>query len=80
MIKTIATPDGGIHVEMTAAEIAERAAEVAANEAAQPRLDIIAEIGRLEQQQTPRRLREALTDPTFINDLGAQIAALRAKL
>jgi hypothetical protein len=38
---------------------------------------IMAQIAALEAQQTPRRMREALSDPTFINDLEEQIAALR---
>lgn len=65
---------------MTTAEISDRQAEESAHAAAQPRLDILSQIAKLEAQQTPRRMREALTDPTFINDLNAQIAVLRGQL
>ena len=41
---------------------------------------IIAQIAVLETTQTPRRMREALADPTWINALNAQIATLRAQL
>lgn len=44
------------------------------------RLAIINQIETLEATATPRRLREALIDPTWIKDLDAKIAALRAKL
>lgn len=80
MIKTIATLDGGIHVEMSPEEEAEIHAQQAASAAEQPRLDKLAAIAALEAQVTPRRLREALKDPTFINAIDAQITALRAQL
>ena len=41
---------------------------------------IIKQITALEATQTPRRMREALADPTWLNALNAQIAALRAQL
>jgi hypothetical protein len=82
MIKTIAAPPGQEcqHIEMTADEIAARQAEEAAVAAAAPRRDLLAQIANLEAQQTPRRIREALKDPTFMNALDAQVSALRAKL
>jgi len=41
---------------------------------------ILAQIKDLELQQTPRRLREAIADPTWMNGLDSQIAELRAQL
>ena len=41
---------------------------------------VLAQIRTLELQQTPRRLREAVTDPTWMNGLDSQIAELRKKL
>lgn len=38
------------------------------------------QIAALEAQQTPRRIRESLKDQTFLNNLDAQIAALRGQL
>lgn len=38
------------------------------------------QIAALEAQQTPRRIREAIKDPTWLDALDAQIAALRAQL
>ena len=80
MYKTIADLNGGTHVLMTDEEEAAILAAQASYAAAQPRLNLLEQIAKLEQQQTPRRMREALTDPTWINDLNTQIAALRAQL
>lgn len=41
---------------------------------------LLSQIAVLEAQQTPRRFREAVKDPTWINALDEQIAALRAQL
>jgi hypothetical protein len=38
------------------------------------------EINRLEQLVTPRRMREALKDPTWVNEQDTLIAAQRSKL
>lgn len=38
------------------------------------------QILELEATQTPRRIREALSDPLWLNNLNAQIDALRAQL
>ena len=45
-----------------------------------PSRNALAEISRLESTVTPRRLREAIADPTWLNDIDAQIAVLRGKL
>lgn len=42
--------------------------------------DILKEISKLEAQQTPRRIREAIKDPTWMNNLEEQIIALRETL
>jgi ABC-type branched-subunit amino acid transport system substrate-binding protein len=41
---------------------------------------ILQEIVKLESLQTPRRIREAITDPTWMNGIDKQIRALRANL
>ena len=41
---------------------------------------LLSQIAELEAKQTPRRLREAVKDPTWLNALEDQIAALRAQL
>lgn len=41
---------------------------------------LLSQIAELEAKQTPRRFREAVKDPTWINALDEQIAALRAQL
>ena len=41
---------------------------------------ILLQIIALEALQTPRRLREAVSDPSWMNDLDSQIAELRNKL
>ena len=41
---------------------------------------ILFQIARLEQQATPRRIREAFADPTWIKALDAQIETLRSGL
>ncbi len=48
--------------------------------AAKSQEEIKAQIAALEIQQTPRRLREMLKDPTWMDALDAQIVALRAQL
>jgi len=82
LYKTIADLNGGTQVAMTADEEAAHLAEQAANAAAQPRLDILAQIAALEVQQTPRRMREALlgTDAGWLDGKEDEIAALRAQL
>ena len=80
LFKTIADKNGGHQVAMTADEEAAHIAAQAADAALQPRRDILSQIITLEAQQTPRRMREALSDPTFINSLNEQIATLRSKL
>ena len=80
LYKTVADLNGGTQVEMTDAEEAEIVAQQAISAAAAPRLAKLAAITALEAQQTPRRMREAMSDPTFINNLNAQIATLRSQL
>lgn len=80
LYKTIADINGGTQVTMTAEEEAAFLAAQATHLAAEPRLLILAQIAKLESYQTPRRMREAIADPTYMNDLDAQIAELRAKL
>ena len=82
MIKTFAVPPGQepLHAEMTQEETEARQIEEAANLAAQPNLDIMAQIAKLERQQTPRRMREDRKDKTFMDDLDAQIEVLRGQL
>lgn len=43
-------------------------------------ISIINQITVLEARQTPRRMREALTDPTWMNNLDSQIVSLRLQL
>lgn len=43
-------------------------------------LKIIKQIETLEALQTPRRMREALFDSSWIDDLNIRIEALRAQL
>jgi hypothetical protein len=54
----------------------------ALSDAEQPTLAIKAQIEALEATQTPRRIREALrgTDNGWLDNVDAQIAALRAQL
>lgn len=80
LYKTVADANGGTQVPMSPEEEAEILASQAAIAASQPKLDILAQIDALERQQTPRRLREALTDPTFIKNLDEQISTLRSQL
>ena len=54
--------------------------ETSSYKTAKSNADLKAQIAVLEAKQTPRRLREAVKDPTWINDLDDQIAALRAQL
>jgi len=44
------------------------------------RQEILTEIIKLESQQTPRRIREAVLDPIWMKDIDKQIGNLRAKL
>jgi hypothetical protein len=41
---------------------------------------LLKQIAELESQQTPRRIREALVDPSWMQGVDAQIAALRGAL
>lgn len=41
---------------------------------------ILAQIVALEETQTLRRMRESLSDPTWINNLNVEISDLREKL
>ena len=46
----------------------------------QKNASVLTQIKALEAQMTPRRIREAFADPTLVNNLNSQIAALRAQL
>lgn len=46
----------------------------------QKNASVLTQIKALEAQMTPRRIREAFADPTWVNNLNSQIAALRAQL
>lgn len=80
LYKTVADLNGGALVEMTADEEALFLGSQTASTAEQPRLDILSQIIKLEATFTPRRQREAYSDPTFKNELDAQIATLRSQL
>ena len=82
LFKTVADLNGGHQVLMTAEEESAYLAEQAANVAAQPRKDILAQIAALEATATPRRIRDRILDPAdpFLANLEGQIAALRAQL
>lgn len=41
---------------------------------------LLAQIAALEATMTPRRIREAIKDPTWMNELETKIAALRTQL
>lgn len=41
---------------------------------------LLSQIATFEATMTPRRIREAIKDPTWMNELETQIAALRAQL
>lgn len=83
-IKTIAARPGEecLHIEMTADEVTVRQAEEAAFLANHPKLEIIAQIEKLESLQTPRRIRAAALgrDAGYLSDLENQIAQLRNQL
>lgn len=67
---------------MTEEEIAERQAEEKSYTDEQPRLNILAEIAKIEALQTPRRLRAAALgrDAGYLSDLENQIEKLRNQL
>lgn len=41
---------------------------------------IKSQISALESQQTPRRIRESFSDPSWMNNINAQIEILRGKI
>lgn len=72
----------GIEVEMTAEEVSERQAEEAVAITKAATRNILNQIAELENQITPRRMREALVsgDFTFIENIENQIQTLRGQL
>ena len=70
----------GVNIPFTAEEETARDAEEAAWAAGETARNAQAEIQRLEGQITNRRLREAYSDPTWMNAQEALIATERAKL
>tara|TARA_R110000823_G_scaffold287993_1_gene406223 strand:- start:287 stop:520 length:234 start_codon:yes stop_codon:yes gene_type:complete len=70
----------GVQVPFTEAEEVEFSAKIQAHTDAAPQRAAIAAIQSLESQVTPRRMREAIADPTWINAQEALIAIERAKL
>jgi len=76
--KVVVGPNGSETIPLTAAENAERDAEELAWSNGQAVRDAEAELARLEGQVTNRRLRDALSDPTWVNAQEALIAAQRA--
>lgn len=70
----------GIHYLLTSAEQIALDAKNAAWAVGVKNRNLLAQIAALEATQTPRRQREALTDSTWMKNLDAQIAALRAQL
>lgn len=73
--------DMGVRREATPEEAANIDADRAAAASAAHNNEIDRQIRELEAKVTPRRLRDALIsgDKTFISDIEAQIAALRAQ-
>ena len=78
--KSIVTPTGQTQVQITGDELAALEASEEAFEAGRVNRDIIKQIEALEATATPRRIREMAVDSTWMKELDAQIAALRAKL
>ena len=76
---TVKTVDG-VHYLLTPAEETEMLARGVAHEAGANNRSISAQIVALEAKQTPRRIREAIVDPTWMQSLNNQIAALRTQL
>jgi hypothetical protein len=72
--------ENGIEVTLTPEEEAQRDAEEKAWADEAPKRNAIKEIHRLESEITPRRLRDAYVDPTWINAQEAKIAKERSKL
>jgi hypothetical protein len=70
----------GVNIPFTAEEETAKDAENAAWAAGKTARNAQAEINRLENQITSRRIREAFSDPTWMNAQEALIAAERAKL
>ena len=72
----------GVAVPFTVEQEAARDVEEAEHESRKTSVPLLAqaEIVRLENEITPRRLREAYADPTWMNAQEALIAIERAKL
>lgn len=83
MIKTIATKDGSINVQMTAQEISARQESEDAYMAALPENNILEQITDLKSQITKDRLVDAMcTDDgmKWLKQINDQITALREKI
>ena len=70
----------GVNIPFTAEEETAKDVENAAWVAGKTARNAQAEINRLENQITSRRIREAFSDPTWMNAQKSLIAAERAKL
>ena len=70
----------GVNIPFTAEEETAKDAENAVWAAGKTARNAQAEINLLENQITSRRIREAFSDPTWMNAQEALIAAERAKL
>jgi hypothetical protein len=84
LIKTVAVDPGKkpLHIEMTPEEEAAFLSRQEASAAAQPRLDIIDKIQKLESSITSRMLRDAAlgTDISRLQNIENQISQLRSQL
>lgn len=84
MIKAIATAPGQAtkYVPLTVSEQIAREQEEEVVLAAEPRRNILKQIIELENQMTPRRMREHALGigGTFLSKLETQIVALRSQL
>ena len=76
--KVVAGPNGSEVIELTAEENAARDIEEQAWTDGATVRAAEAELSRLEGTVTPRRLRDALNDPTWVNAVEAEIAVQRA--
>ena len=76
----VGTQTGQENVAFTQAEEDAQDAHEAAELLLQPVRDIQDQIATLEATATPRRIREAASDPTWMNALDAEIAVLRGQL
>jgi len=72
--------ENGVLTPLTAEENAVRDQDEAEIALAKQNESVLLQIKALEAMVTPRRMREAFTDSTWIENIEAQIVALRTQL